>query len=63
MNRCCYLLDDSLLHDVRHDLEVDGPCDHVGRVPPEMWVSVRQNALDLLDLKSTIKTFFLSFVE
>jgi len=45
------LLDDPLLHHVGHDLEVDGAADHVGRMPPEMSVSVRQNSFDLLNLK------------
>lgn len=50
-----YLLYDPLLHHVRHDLEVDGPCDHVGRMSPEMRVSVRQNSFDLLNLKKKKK--------
>ena len=46
-----YLLYDPLLHHIWHDLEVDGPRDHVGRMSPEMRVSVRQNPFNLLDLK------------
>lgn len=45
------LLYDPLLHHICHDLEVDGPCDHVGWMPPEMRVSVRQHSFDLLNLK------------
>lgn len=50
-NVCTDLLYDPLLHHIWHDLEVDGPCNHVGWMPPEMRVSVRQNSFNLLDLK------------
>lgn len=48
---CPDLLYDPLLHHIWHDLEVDGPRNHVGWMPPEMRVSVRQNSFNLLDLK------------
>lgn len=46
-----YLLDDPGLQHVRHDLQVDGAGQHVGRVSPEVRVSVRQNSFHLLDLE------------
>lgn len=46
-----YLMYDSLLHHIRHDLEVYGPCNNVGWMSPKVRVSVWQYSFKLLYLK------------
>lgn len=51
INSAKYLVDDPLLHHIRHDLEVDGPCNNTGWMSPKVWVPVWQHPFNLLNLK------------